>query len=170
MQHGIILKATLNENQIILEKLESEDLGLPVKGGKSRIIMIGMTGNQHGPRIKISKYGKGIKRNDKKSYVGLYTKDEPTGNDKFYFEGDPKNVDLRGEELKSYEDIFIRNYNLIRLAQDSSNLDDCETALLNDEKLYRDGVKYERDKFGTLIVYDDKGNISYRKNLKDDKI
>lgn len=153
----LLLMIEANINQIYL--------GIPNGKKQPRNIMITGTENvSHSGRMKISLYGKPITRNNHNEYIEIYRKNKNT----ITYIGNLKDINMSNKEYKLYEDLFIRNENLIQFVSNSKGeyKEYIDSAFIHDEKLRREGYIVERDpKNGNVYIYLPNGDLVKVKSI-----
>ena len=172
---GIIISSSYNEDENIIDlemvydnyiseaNISSSDIGIG-KRDKERFIMITGTNNvSHGGRMKISKIKKRINKNTSHSdYISMHYDGKKIVHEPL------TNINMSNKEFKEYENLFMRNINLINLAQDSSKMQYVDSALIRDETMRKLKHNVVRDKNGLATIYnkEDENKIDYIENLE----
>lgn len=161
------------EDDIIEESnIDSSDVGAPKNKGNVRYIMITGSGDSsHQGRMKVSKPGVRISRNSSHDeYISIYRKSE--NKNLIEYDGDLKKIDMKNKEYNFYEDLFIRNENLIQLVKTGKGKYDSyvDDALVSDEQRRSSGLTVTRDDKGNASIYDKNGNLLYKENIKGERI
>ena len=162
----IIITDDIIFNEAGSKNILSKDIGLNTK--KQRGILIAYSGNaSHSGRMKISAPGKSVNIND--SNISIYY---DNGNIVLDKKCKLSDISMSGKEFKAYKDLYMRNKELINLANDkNNNIEDINNAFKNDEILRNiDNKIVERDINGNATIYDDKGNLEKHINLKGETI
>lgn len=160
---------SLEEEQTILEaNISSEDLGIPFKSKKQRYVMItGAEKVSHNGRMKVSKHGIRISRTTSyNDYISIHRDDSNT----ITHEGDLTKIGMSNAEYKYYVNLFLRNENLVNLAQDNRYDNYVDQAFISDELARNNGNTVNRHKNGDADVYNSAGELLYRKNIKGERI
>ena len=157
----IIITDDIIFNEAGSKNILSKDIGLDTK--KQRGILIAYSGNaSHSGRMKISAPGKNVNIND--SNISIYYDNGDIVLDKKCKLSD---ISMSGKEFKAYKDLYMRNKELINLANDkNNNIKDINNAFKNDELLRNNNKIVKRDENGNAIIYDNKGNLEKHINLK----
>jgi hypothetical protein len=157
----IIITDDIIFNEAGSKNILSKDIGLNTK--KQRGILIAYSGNaSHSGRMKISAPGKSVNIND--SNISIYYDNGDIVLDKKCKLSD---ISMSGKEFKAYKDLYMRNKELINLANDkNNNIEDINNAFKNDELLRNNNKIVKRDENGNAIIYDNKGNLEKHINLK----
>lgn len=158
----IIITDDIIFNEAGSKNISSKDIGLDTK--KQRGILIAYSGNaSHSGRMKISAPGKSVNTND--SNISIHYDNGDIVLDKKCKLSD---ISMSGKEFKAYKDLYMRNKELINLANDkNNNIEDINNAFKNDELLRNINNKIvKRDENGNAIIYDNKGNLEKHINLK----
>lgn len=172
---GIIISSSYNEDENIIDlemvydnyiseaNISSSDIGIG-KRDKERFIMItGINNVSHGGRMKISKIKKRINKNTSHSdYISMHYDGKKIVHEPL------TNINMSNKEFKEYENLFMRNINLINLAQDSSKMQYVDSALIRDETMRKLKHNVVRDKNGLATIYneEDENKIDYIENLE----
>ena len=157
----IIITDDIIFNEAGSKNILSKDIGLNTK--KQRGILIAYSGNaSHSGRMKISAPGKSVNIND--SNISIYYDNGDIVLDKKCKLSD---ISMSGKEFKAYKDLYMRNKELINLANDkNNNIEDINNAFKNDELLRNNNKIVKRDENVNAIIYDNKGNLEKHINLK----
>ena len=157
----IIITDDIIFNEAGSKNILSKDIRLNTK--KQRGILIAYSGNaSHSGRMKISAPGKSVNIND--SNISIYYDNGDIVLDKKCKLSD---ISMSGKEFKAYKDLYMRNKELINLANDkNNNIEDINNAFKNDELLRNNNKIVKRDENGNAIIYDNKGNLEKHINLK----
>ena len=169
----INLNIDLNETEIIEEaNISSKEIKAPGKKKESprNILISGADKSSHEERMKVSKRGVSISQSTShKNYISIYRKNKNT----ITFDGDLDNIDMSSSEYKFYEDLFIRNENIIKIARYNDQYKRyADIAFVKDEKYRSEGKAVVRDIDGNATIYKDASmtKIDHRENIKGEEI
>lgn len=158
--------------EIIQEgNIKAKGIGAPSKSKQlTRNIMITGSGDvSHQGRMKVSKPGIAISRSTSyNDYISIYRKNK----DSIEFEGDLKKIQMNTKEYNYYEDLFIRNENLIQLVSQGNGKYDqyVDKAFVKDEQRRLEGLTVVRDTKGNASIYDKNNNLLQRENIMGERI
>lgn len=163
------------ENVIFESNINVTKIGAPGSKNKSHrnIMITGSGSSSHQGRMKVSKPGVSINRaTSHNDYISIFRKDKNT----IAFDGDLKDIKMNTSEYQYYENLFIRNENIIQLVKTGKGKYDnyVDDALIRDEQLRMQHKIVERDVDGNASIYkiDKEGNwvLLYKENIKGEKI
>ena len=126
----------------------------------------------HGPRMKVSMRSQtpNISKNTSHDkYIEIYR----SKNNEIAYKGDLNKIKMDNKEYKAYVDLFIRNENLIRLAQDPTLAQYANPAFINDENMRFNNILIERVPNGDLIAFkyvNGKPIVDYKLNIRGERI
>ena len=167
---GNIYNIECINSAVVLETnaFSADEISAPKKkSNKARYILIGKSKDASRPgRMKITKRGKSI-TSDHNNCISISVANENNGT--FNIDGNPDNIDMNNKELNYYKELCLRHNNLLQCAK-WAELNDVQKAFIDDENKYLNGVSYYRDKNGDIEIYDNKGKITEKYDIKGDKL
>ena len=172
---AIVLKCEFDENNICISDVRDIAIdegnistnSLQMKGNSRYIMITGTENAKHGPRMKISAVGGKVNRSGASNLISIY-----------YDKGDVildskcniKSIGMKNKEFNTYKDLYMRNLEIINLANDPTKAQYVDDALIHDELARRNGYNVSRNKNGDGIVTTYDGSIVKHINIKGDEI
>lgn len=176
LEEEILFEQIFNEDTesdpILEANISVDKINAPTPKKKNKrprnILITGSGESSHGARMKVSKPGESIsRRTSHNDYISIYRYDDDT----ITYKGNLKDIGMDSSEYKYYEDLFIRNENIIQLVKTGDGKYDqyVDDALIRDEQRRLNGYEINRDKNGNAEIY--KGNkLIEKENIRGDKI